>query len=145
MTEFALTEKILKELTPGTLFRGFFLKGFDDEKGRMWYFNFVDPENASRELNSSVYYPTMIKYFKAPLAKLEALSLAFTERLEIGLILDVQDLATIEESNVSTWYAAKIKTKSQKILAVECFLAEDSCVGTFLVFIDEAKKKVYII
>lgn len=140
-----LAEKVLEELTPGTMFRGFFLVGFDPNDGRKWYFNLDDKEQNTREENSSVYYPTSIRYFKSTIEKVNVYSLSFVDGTELGLILDVQNIANLEEGPVTTWYGSKIQTKSQKIFAVECFLIENSHVGTFLILVDETKKSVYVI
>lgn len=143
--ENTLRKKVLNELAPGTLFRGFFLVGFDPTAGRQWYFNFLDEDCDNREQVSACFYPTVLRYFQSPIEKLEPLSLSFVEGAEIGLILDVADITDLEESSVAQWYLKRMKKKSSSILAVEVYLSVTKRVGTFLVEIDESSRKASIV
>lgn len=140
-----MKKKVLAELAPGTLFRGFFLVGMDPTAGRQWYFNLIDELVDEREHVSACFYPTVLRYFQSPIEKLEPLSLSFVEGNEVGLVLDVVDITKLEESAVAQWYLNRIRKKSNTILAVEVYLSVSKTVGTFLIEIDEAKRKVTIV
>lgn len=143
--ENSLKKKVLEELAPGTLFRGFFLVGYDPTAGRQWYFNILDEMCDERENVSACFYPTVLRYFQSPIEKLEPFSLSFIEGSEIGLILNVVDIKELEESSVTQWYLNRVQKKSTSILVVETYLSETNCVGTFLVEVDEAKRKVSLV